>query len=366
MSLEDAFSTFFFEPLRMTRTTLQRGEGGKNNVARDSMYGGKPYKESTSLNVSWSRRGSGGLYSTVGDLMLWNEKLFGGEVLAPETLKRAFTPVKLADGSSSHYGYGWQLRPADKALGFKCIYHGGAMNGFRARLVRLPDLNITFVAVSNRRLIDDLDLLSQEHILKCLQPRPEVIEYTPEDLSDVIKKFEGLYDFGPDEDMFKITYNEGFFFETDWKRRQQLVLTDGGRVLVCRKYLRILRIEALDIDENGRACKLQASREYSWDVPRTGTRIEEVKPTRKESKRFVGEFDKGMKIFLRKKKLYLKSLHFATKELALPLRPVTKSKFRTSLVYNVCLEEHESDAKKVTKIKCTEANAEIILSRITK
>ena len=82
-------------------------------------------------NWDMSRAGAAGaLYSTVDDLYLWNEALFGGKVLSVESLKAAFTPVKtdIAElGPEEGYGYGWAIA---SLRGLKEIQHGGGLHGF--------------------------------------------------------------------------------------------------------------------------------------------------------------------------------------------------------------------------------------------
>jgi CubicO group peptidase (beta-lactamase class C family) len=140
----------FFEPLGMNDTGVHEATAIlKHEAAGYSMIGGKLSK---ALNWDMSRAGgAGALYSTVGDLYRWNEGVFGGKVLKPETLKKAFTPVKTAEepagkAKQEGYGYGWSIQ---RTQGLEEIGHGGGLNGFATYLMRLPKEKLTVVVLTN-------------------------------------------------------------------------------------------------------------------------------------------------------------------------------------------------------------------------
>lgn len=65
--------------------------------------------------------GDGNIYSSAEDLLIWAQKL--KTLVKSETWKAATTPVKLSDGSTEDYGFGWEL---DKNI----ISHTGSWVGF--------------------------------------------------------------------------------------------------------------------------------------------------------------------------------------------------------------------------------------------
>ena len=83
---------------------------------------------------------AGALYSTVGDLLLWNEALYSGKLISPKSLEAMTTPVK------NKYGYGLGV---DSKLNRKMISHGGGINGFSTYLARFPDEKVTVVVLRN-------------------------------------------------------------------------------------------------------------------------------------------------------------------------------------------------------------------------
>jgi CubicO group peptidase (beta-lactamase class C family) len=83
---------------------------------------------------------AGALYSTTGDLLKWEQGLFGGKVLKPESLARMTTPFK------SDYGFGVFIRNTD---GHKLITHGGGIEGFNTSLNYYPDDRLTVIVLGN-------------------------------------------------------------------------------------------------------------------------------------------------------------------------------------------------------------------------
>jgi hypothetical protein len=89
---------------------------------------------------------AGGLYSTVEDLYLFDQALYGEKLLKAGTLEQAFTPTTLTDGRTAAYGLGWMVQPY---RGLKEIAHGGDITGFNAYLARYPQQRCTVIVLSN-------------------------------------------------------------------------------------------------------------------------------------------------------------------------------------------------------------------------
>ena len=57
-----------------------------------------------------------------------------------------WTPVRLSDGTTSNYGYGWILRPVNN---HRTVAHGGDMLGFASFIWRFIDDRLTVIALAN-------------------------------------------------------------------------------------------------------------------------------------------------------------------------------------------------------------------------
>ncbi len=83
---------------------------------------------------------AGALYSTTGDLLKWEQGLFGGKLLKPESLAKMTTPFK------NDYAFGLQVTMPG---GRKMIDHAGGVNGFTTELAYYPDDKLTVVVLNN-------------------------------------------------------------------------------------------------------------------------------------------------------------------------------------------------------------------------
>ena len=136
----------FFEPLGMKDTGIFENAAPPPGMARGySMTEGKA-TPALDWDMSWAG-GAGALYSTVGDLFRWNEALFGGKVLKPESFAKMTTPAPLPPGAEMNYGYGLVVATFNRLL--PSIGHGGGLNGWSSDLLRLPDQKCTVVALAN-------------------------------------------------------------------------------------------------------------------------------------------------------------------------------------------------------------------------
>jgi CubicO group peptidase (beta-lactamase class C family) len=91
------------------------------------------------------RYAAGGLYSTVGDLLKWDQALYTNQLVSTESLSAIFAPsASLPNGVG--YGYGWMI--SDRS-GYHIVEHGGAVPGFVANLARYPDDQVTIIVLSN-------------------------------------------------------------------------------------------------------------------------------------------------------------------------------------------------------------------------
>jgi hypothetical protein len=57
-----------------------------------------------------------------------------------------WTPVKLNNGTTNPYGFGWELGSVG---GHRQVHHGGALPGFRAEISRFVDDKLTVVVLTN-------------------------------------------------------------------------------------------------------------------------------------------------------------------------------------------------------------------------
>ncbi len=83
---------------------------------------------------------AGALYSTVEDLLLWDQALYTEKLIPKASLETMFTVFR------EPYAYGWII--AD-SFGHKMVTHGGTISGFRAAIVRFPEEKMCIIVLSN-------------------------------------------------------------------------------------------------------------------------------------------------------------------------------------------------------------------------
>ena len=85
---------------------------------------------------------AGALYSTTGDLLIWDQALYTEKLVSRKSLDEIFTPFK----GESGYGYGWSI---GKTFDRRVIAHGGGIYGFATQITRFPEDRVTVIVLSN-------------------------------------------------------------------------------------------------------------------------------------------------------------------------------------------------------------------------
>jgi len=88
----------------------------------------------------------GSLYLSVYDVAKWDAALYGEKLLKRASLEQIWSPVKLNNGKTYPYGFGWMLRTAN---GHRLIEHGGSWQGFKTCISRYVDDKLTIVFLAN-------------------------------------------------------------------------------------------------------------------------------------------------------------------------------------------------------------------------
>src|ERR1035437_269732 len=137
----------FFDPLQMKNTGIHYAGIKLEHEAKGYSRNNNKYDDAINWDMSWAG-GAGSIYSTVDDLMKWNQALYGGKVMNQKSLDAALTPVVLKNGEQPpvQYGYGLGL---SKFRGEDIISHSGGLHGFVTQLSYYPKEKLTVVMLSN-------------------------------------------------------------------------------------------------------------------------------------------------------------------------------------------------------------------------
>lgn len=90
--------------------------------------------------------GDKSIYSTVDDMLKWDQALYSDILISDSLREQAFTKTVSSRGRSYNYGYGWRIKEID---GKRVIYHNGLWNGFTSSLTRYVEDELTIILLNN-------------------------------------------------------------------------------------------------------------------------------------------------------------------------------------------------------------------------
>jgi CubicO group peptidase (beta-lactamase class C family) len=100
------------------------------------------------LTMRFDLVGSGGLYTTVEDLFLWDQNFYNNKLgkSGQQLIETMLTNGKLSNGKELDYAF---ALTNGVYRGAKTVSHGGGLGGYRAQLIRFPEHRFSVVILSN-------------------------------------------------------------------------------------------------------------------------------------------------------------------------------------------------------------------------
>ncbi len=143
-----SFSAFtrarLFEPLGMTHTSWR---DDYTRIVKGRAMAYSPSGAGFRTNMPFENAvGNGGLLTTVGDLLKWNENFWSPKVGDAAFVADQQRPVTLASNPRLGYGMGLMI---DMRQGVFQIDHGGTTAGYLAELVRYPEQHVSVAVACN-------------------------------------------------------------------------------------------------------------------------------------------------------------------------------------------------------------------------
>ena len=137
-SLGDYLSSHIFTPLGMSHT------GFVSDQVLPHRATGYVHEGTAWLDTGWMSNviesGAGGLYSTVDDLLRWDQALYDPKLLGLADLKPMFTDY------GHGFGFGYVIGSEG---GHRVWWHNGHTDGFGGIMARYPDDKLTIIVLSN-------------------------------------------------------------------------------------------------------------------------------------------------------------------------------------------------------------------------
>jgi hypothetical protein len=137
-----------FTPLGMTTARVITEADIVPNRAAGYWLDNGQLKNQQWVSPTINTTADGSLYLTVLDMAKWEAALNAGRLLKNESYQAMWTPVKLNNGKTHPYGFGWTI---DSLNGKLIIEHGGTWQGFESVIKRYPEKRLTVAVFANLR-----------------------------------------------------------------------------------------------------------------------------------------------------------------------------------------------------------------------
>jgi CubicO group peptidase (beta-lactamase class C family) len=171
----EPFSEFtrkrIFQPLGMSRTSWRddfrrvvKGRAIAYGETAGTIHANMPFENA---------HGNGGLLTTVGDLLRWNENFVEPRVGDAATLRDQQAPGRLNDGREHGYGFGLFI---GRYKGLPEVSHGGSTAGYRAFLARYPEQQVSVAVLCNTSSANPeqyVHAVADLYLGESLKPPPE-------------------------------------------------------------------------------------------------------------------------------------------------------------------------------------------------
>jgi CubicO group peptidase (beta-lactamase class C family) len=167
LSYEEYLTRNIFEVVGMNNTGVYDIENPPENMATGHKGADNPVyfftqdgeADPVAANATAAAYGAGSLYSTVGDLYLWDQALETDALLSEEYRELLFAPAVEVVGAliPSEYAFGWIIQ-TDPDFG-TIIEHTGALGGFRAFNAMFTEHDITVIILYNNMSFSGRDNL---------------------------------------------------------------------------------------------------------------------------------------------------------------------------------------------------------------
>jgi CubicO group peptidase (beta-lactamase class C family) len=142
----DVLQERIFRPLGMTSTRIISEDDIIPNRAAGYRLVNGEIKNQEWVSPTLNTAADGALYTDVVDMAKWDAALYTEKLLKKGSLNQMWTPVRLNDGKTAGYGFGWDVTSVN---GHRLIEHGGAWQGFTTQISRYVDDKFTVIVLTN-------------------------------------------------------------------------------------------------------------------------------------------------------------------------------------------------------------------------
>ncbi|MDQ6633795.1 MAG: beta-lactamase family protein [Gemmatimonadota bacterium] len=164
----DFLRTRIFTPLGMTNTVaFVEGRSTVPNRAYGYTVDSTHTARFTDQSNTSAVLGDGGIYSSVSDLVKWDQALEQHTLVSADAQRLAWTPPVLPAGEKTDYGFGWFV---DRDRGMTRLKHHGESRGFTNAILLYPERRLTVVILTNRTGGAPWDIAQRIAVLQLAAP----------------------------------------------------------------------------------------------------------------------------------------------------------------------------------------------------
>jgi CubicO group peptidase (beta-lactamase class C family) len=144
----DVLAERVFKPLGMATTrVISEADIVPHRAAGYTLVKGE-LKNQDWVSPSLNTTADGALYFSVRDLIAWDAGVRAGKILSAASWSEVLSPVRLNDGKTHPYGFGWALG----TRGGQPLYqHGGSWQGFKTHYARFARGDLSVIVLANLR-----------------------------------------------------------------------------------------------------------------------------------------------------------------------------------------------------------------------
>ena len=170
MPLAEFAGKRIFEPLGMRNSAFQSRAARLANRAAGYFTRGSQARR---VPATWLAGGDGGLYTSLEDLLRWDQAFYTGSLGGEEFRDFMQTRGRLSSGQGIQYASGLVI---GRYRGLRIVSHAGRVPGARSEMLRFPRQQLTAICLCNRSDADSSSLareLAAIYLAGKLRPLPQ-------------------------------------------------------------------------------------------------------------------------------------------------------------------------------------------------
>ena len=154
---QEFVTTTILIPSGMVKSTITDGAHPESEVSHAYIQVGGQWREDDyGEEPTFPAAGNGGVWSSVEELVLYEQSLRRGTFLKQETIKQSQSLIsqpQWLDSIAPARGWSWEIKQTNDSM--KIVSHHGTQGGFVANYISIPEKEILFIILCNAPYPDE-------------------------------------------------------------------------------------------------------------------------------------------------------------------------------------------------------------------